>query len=166
MRHKVSGKKLGRDIKRRKALFKNLITSFISHGEIKTTEAKAKAVKGLVDKLMTKAKKGTLHTKRQVLSFLAQKQPVEKLFKEIAPRFKNRQSGFTRTIKLGPRRGDNALMVLMEWTDKAKNEKLPARNATHSVAGGKMKSLDKKTKKKEKKEKKNDNNKINKNKTD
>ena len=118
MRHRVSGKKLGRNIKKRKALFKNLITSLISHGEIKTTEAKAKAVKRLVDKLITKAKKGTLHARRQILSFLARKEAVEKLFKEIAPRFKNRQSGFTRTIKLGPRRGDNALMVLMRWTEK------------------------------------------------
>lgn len=120
MRHRVSGKKLGRDIKKRKALFKNLIASLISHGQVKTTEMKAKAVKGLLDKLVTKAKQGTLHARRQVLAFLPQKEIVGKLFDEVVPRFKGRQSGFTRIIKIGPRRGDNTPMVVMKWVEEGK----------------------------------------------
>lgn len=119
MRHQVKGKKLGRDIKKRKALFKNLISALITHGRVKTTEAKAKAVKGLVDKLVTKAKEGTIHARRQALAFLSRRQVVQKLFEEIAPRFKKREGGFTRVIKIGPRRGDNAPIVIMEWTEEA-----------------------------------------------
>ena len=120
MRHRVSGKKLGRDIKERKALFKNLVISLISHGKIKTTKAKAKAIQGLVDKLVTKAKQGTLHARRQVLAFLSQKEAVKKLFDEIGPRFERRASGFTRIINIGQRQGDNAPMVVMEWTEVEK----------------------------------------------
>lgn len=123
MRHRSFKKKLGRDIKQRKALFKSLITSLISHGQIKTTEAKAKAVKGLVDKLVTKAKQGTLHARRQVLAFLSRKDAVKKLFDEIALRFKERQSGFTKIIKVGTRKGDSAAMVLMKWTEEKSKTK-------------------------------------------
>jgi len=145
MRHRVSGKKLGRDIKERKALFKNLVISLISHGKIKTTKAKAKAIKGLVDKLVSKAKQGTLHARRQVLAFLSQKEAVKKLFDEIGPRFERRASGFTRIINIGQRQGDNAPMVVMEWTEQKtsakgrsssgrKNKKQRAKN-TSGVAG-------------------------------
>lgn len=127
MRHKVAGKKLGRDIKRRKALFKNLIAALISHEKIKTTEAKAKTIRSLVDKLVTKAKEGSLYARRQVLAFLPQRRVVKKLFEEIAPRFKKRQGGFTQIIKTNRRRGDNAPIVIMQWTEeelkiKKKNE--------------------------------------------
>ena len=118
MRHRVSGKKLGRDIKERKALFKSLVIALISHGEIKTTKAKAKAVNGLVEKLVTKAKEGSLHARRQVLAFLSQKKAVKMLFDEIGPRFKKRTSGFTQIIKIGRRQGDNALMVIMKWVEE------------------------------------------------
>ncbi len=124
MRHRVFGRKLGRDVKARKALFKNLINALIEHQEIKTTEAKAKAIKGLIDKFVSRAKKKDLHSRRLVFSYLQNKNMVNKLFEEITPRFKNRQSGFTRIIKLGRRRGDAAMMVKMEFVEgqEAKEE--------------------------------------------
>lgn len=120
MRHRKAGKKLGRNTNQRKALFRGLIQSLIIHEEIKTTLTKAKAVKGLVDKLMTKAKKGTLHARRQVLAFLPDKKAANKLVDEIAPRFKikKRTSGFTRFVRIGKRRGDDAMIVKMEFTEK------------------------------------------------
>lgn len=117
MRHRVFGRKLGRDVKARKALFKNLINALIEHREIKTTEAKAKAIKGLVDRFVSRAKKKDLHSRRLVFSFLQNRKMVNKLFEEIAPRFRNRPSGFTRIIKLGRRRGDAAMMVKMEFVE-------------------------------------------------
>lgn len=119
-------------------MFKNLIASLISCGRIKTTEAKAKAVKGLVDRLVTKAKKGSLHARRQVLTFLSKKEVVKKLFDEIAPGFKGRKAGFTRMIKIGPRRGDNASMVIMEWVEqKTKDKKQKTKNDQHKANKGK-----------------------------
>ena len=116
MRHQVSGKKLSRNTNQRKALFKSLIFSLILHGRIKTTQAKAKAIKNLAEKLVTKAKKGTLEGQRSVRSFLPQL-AAEKLIKEIAPRFQNRQGGFLRALKLGQRLGDGAEMVVLEWVE-------------------------------------------------
>jgi len=117
MRHRVFGRKLGRDVKSRKALFKNLINALIEHQEIKTTEAKAKAIKGLVDKFVSRAKKKDLHSRRLVFSFLQNQKMVNKLFEEIAPRFRHRSSGFTRIIKLGRRKGDAAMVVKMEFVE-------------------------------------------------
>ena len=120
MRHRVSGRHLGRSSKHRQALFKNLIVSLIDHGRLKTTQAKAKAVKGLTDKLITRAKKGTVHSRRILGSFLHNKKTVNKLVDEIAPKFKNRNSGFTRIVRLGRRRGDDAMMASIELVDSAK----------------------------------------------
>lgn len=114
MKHRVKGKKLGRNITHRKALFKNLIIALITHGEIKTTEAKAKSIKRLVDKLITRAKKGTVHSRRLLGSFLHDKKAVNKLVDEIAPGFKDRTSGFTRIVKLGRRRGDDSMVANIE----------------------------------------------------
>ena len=123
MRHKKKGKKLNRNTHQRKALFKRLIQSLILNEELKTTESKAKAIKGLVDKLITKAKKGGLSVRRQILAFLQNKKITAKLIDEIAPRCKSRTSGFTKIIRLGKRRGDKAMMVKMELTEKKKKEK-------------------------------------------
>jgi large subunit ribosomal protein L17 len=123
MRHRQSGKKFNRNTSQRKALFKNLIQSLIIHEEIKTTEAKAKAIKRLVAKLITKAKAGTLHARRQILAFLPDKKAANKLFDETALRFKKRTSGFTRLVRLGKRRGDDAMMVKLELTEKKKEVK-------------------------------------------
>jgi large subunit ribosomal protein L17 len=132
VRHRVRGRQLNRDIKHRKALFKNLISSLFLFGEIKTTLAKAKSIRGLVDKLITKAKKGTLHHRRLVAAFLQNKQAVNKLVNDLTPKLKQRTSGFTRIIRLGQRRGDATEMVKMELiTDKAET-KVKAKTKTTS----------------------------------
>lgn len=127
MRHRQKGKKLSRSTKQRQALFKGLLQSLIINEQIKTTEAKAKAIKGLMDKLIAQAKKGSLSARRQVLAFLPNKQAVHKLFDVIAPRTKDRTSGFTRFVRLGRRRGDNALMAKVEFTDKQAPPKAKAK---------------------------------------
>jgi len=118
MRHRVVGKKLSRDRDHRKALFKNLIKALVIHGEIKTTESKAKAVRRLVEKLITKGKARTLHARRLIAAFLQNKKVVNKIVDELAPLFKNRPGGFTRIVRLGRRRGDNAMMVKLELVEK------------------------------------------------
>jgi large subunit ribosomal protein L17 len=123
MRHRIKGKKLGRDTKHRRALFKNLIAALVLKEQIKTTESKARAIRGLVDKLLTRGKAGTLHARRLIAAFLANKRAVNKLVDELAPRFKSRSGGFTRMIRLGRRRGDNAMMVRLELVEKPKKEK-------------------------------------------
>jgi len=107
-------RKLGRDSSARKALFRSILTSFFAHERIETTEAKAKEVSGLADKMITLAKRGDLHARRQVLAYLLDEKVTAKLFDTIAPRYKDRQGGYTRILKLGPRRGDAAPMVILE----------------------------------------------------
>ena len=114
MRHRVFGKKLSRSKDRRKALFRNLVTSLILREAIKTTEAKAKAIKGLVDKVINKGKAGNLHARRVLSQFFTKSAAVEKVIKVLGPRFRQRKSGFTRIIKIGRRKGDNAPIVKME----------------------------------------------------
>ena len=115
MRHAKARGKLSRDSAHRRALLKNLCKEVIEHERIKTTEAKAKAVKPEVEKLITLAKRGDLHARRQALSALGQdKFAVYKLFEEIAPRYAERPGGYTRILKLGPRRSDSTEMVLLE----------------------------------------------------
>lgn len=109
MRHKVYGKHLSRDKDQRTALFKSLVRSLILEESIKTTQPKAKAIKGLVDKIITQAKSET--SKRLVSQFLIHKPVAEKLTKVILPRVKSRTSGYTSVVKLGPRLGDGAMMV-------------------------------------------------------
>lgn len=111
MRHKVYGKRLGRDKNARNALFKNLVRSLVLWEKIETTEAKAKAVKGLVDKLINSAK--TPNTRRLVSQFLIDKKAQEKLIKDLSPRLGSRNCGYTSVIKLGKRLGDRAMMVEM-----------------------------------------------------
>lgn len=127
MRHRIRGKKLARTTSQRKALFRHLIASFFLHEEIKTTLSKARAIKGLVDKLVTKAKKGTLHNQRLIHAFLQNKKATKKLVEEIAPRFKKRTSGFARIVRLGKRRGDAAEITKIELVEKEKKEKKKAK---------------------------------------
>ncbi len=115
MRHQRTRHKLSRDSAHRKALLKNLCKEVIEHERIKTSEAKAKAVKPEIEKLITLAKRGDLHARRQALSALGQdKFMVYKLFEEIAPRYTERPGGYTRIMKLGPRRSDSTEMVFLE----------------------------------------------------
>lgn len=101
----------------RRALFKNLIVGLIHYGRVRTTKAKAKAIQGLVDKLITQAKSGSLHARRLLGSFLNSQAAVNKLVDDIAVRFKDRTSGYTRLAVLGNRRGDNSQMVKLEFVN-------------------------------------------------
>jgi large subunit ribosomal protein L17 len=115
MRHKKQRHKLSRDTAHRKALLMNLSKEVIDHERIETTTAKAKAVKPEIEKLITLAKRGDLHARRQALSALGQdKFMVYKLFEEIAPRYAERSGGYTRILKLGPRKSDASEMALLE----------------------------------------------------
>lgn len=143
MRHKVFGKKLNRDIKERKALFKNLIVSFISVGKIKTSLAKAKAVQRLIEKLVTKVKDREEAALRQVSSFLTKKDVSNKLVDEIAPRFKNISGGYTRVRRIGQRLGDAGEEAILEWSVAADEQK----------TGGKLRSEPDRPKEEKKKKK-------------
>ncbi len=115
MRHQKTKKKLSRDSAHRKSLLMNLSKELIEHERIKTTEAKAKAVKPEIEKLITLAKKDTLHARRQALSTLSQdKFAVHKLFVDVAPRYVERPGGYTRILKIGQRAGDATEMVFLE----------------------------------------------------
>ena len=117
MRHHRSGKKLGRDSAHRKALYSNLAGSLIEHGRIKTTVAKAKAVKPIVEKMVTLGRRGDLAARRQALAYLRSNDVVHILFAEVAPRFTDRPGGYTRIVKIGPRPGDAAEMAYLEFVD-------------------------------------------------
>jgi large subunit ribosomal protein L17 len=115
MRHQKSRGKLSRDSAHRKALLMNLSKEIIEHERVKTTAPKAKAVKPEIERLITLAKRGDLHARRQALSTLAQdKFAVHKLFEDLAPRYAERPGGYTRILKLGPRRSDSTEMVFIE----------------------------------------------------
>lgn len=123
MRHRISGRVLGRDSGHRKALFRNLIKDLYTYERIETTEAKARAIRTDAEKLITKAKRGLadggnrVHAQRQVVSYLNDKDIAKKLFDELAPRYSDRNGGYTRMIKIGPRQGDAAKMVVLELVD-------------------------------------------------
>jgi large subunit ribosomal protein L17 len=117
MRHRRAGKKLGRDSAHRKALYSNLAGALIEHGRIKTTEAKAKAVKPFAEQMITLGKRGDLHARRLALAELRSQDVVHQLFADVGPRFADRAGGYTRIVKLGPRNGDAADMVYLELVD-------------------------------------------------
>ena len=117
MRHARAGKKLGRDSAHRKALYSNLAGALLEHGRIQTTEAKAKAVKPFVEKMITLGKRGDLSARRKALSELRSPGVVSHLFSDVAPRFAERPGGYTRIVKLGQRQGDAAEMVYLELVD-------------------------------------------------
>ncbi len=123
MRHGRAGFKLGRVTAHRWALFRHLLTALFQHERITTTEAKAKAVRGLADHMITLAKRESLHARRQVLSMVPDAQVVKKLFESVAARYADRHGGYTRIIKLGGRAGDNAPLVLLELVDRPETPK-------------------------------------------
>jgi large subunit ribosomal protein L17 len=114
MRHKVAGRKLSRSTEHRWALFRNQVTALLAHEKIVTTEAKAKEIRGLAEKMITLAKDGSLASRREASAFVTERKVVDKLFAEIAPIYADRSGGYTRLLKLGPRPGDNAPMVRIE----------------------------------------------------
>ena len=114
MRHNVGGRKLGRTSAHRKALYRNLVTDLLKHEKITTTEAKAKEIRSLAERMITLGKEGKLPSRRQALSFILDEKVTAKVFTELAPRYAERHGGYTRIIKLGPRLGDGAPMVKIE----------------------------------------------------
>ena len=127
MRHQKKTIKLGRTAEHRKALLANQVCSLIEHERIKTTLAKAKAVRPLAEKMVTLGKNGSLHARRTALAVLRQKNAVKKLFDNIAPRSTDRNGGYTRIIRLGQRKSDSASIAFIEWVDAAQavEEKTP-----------------------------------------
>ncbi len=128
MRHKVQKGYLGRNTAHRRALLRNLVTSFLEKERVRTTLAKAKAARPVAEKMITLGKRGTLHARRQALAFLTKESAVTKLFTELGPRFSERPGGYTRIVKLGPRAGDGAEMAFLEligteFKKKAKKKK-------------------------------------------
>ena len=125
MRHNKSGRRLGRTTSHRVAMFRNMVTSFLNHEKITTTDAKAKELRSIADKMITLGKRGDLHAMRLAASYIREKSVVTKLFTTIAPRYVDRPGGYTRIVKLGIRPGDNAPLSMIElveaeFTPKAK----------------------------------------------
>jgi large subunit ribosomal protein L17 len=118
MKHRIKGKKLNRTSSHRKALFKNMAQALIKHEQIVTTLPKAKTMKPIVDKLITLGKKGSLHARRQAFSKLRDEDMVAKLFGTLAPRYADRNGGYTRVLKAGYRYGDAAAMAVIELVDR------------------------------------------------
>jgi large subunit ribosomal protein L17 len=117
MRHLKQGRKLGRTTAHRKALLRNLATALVEHERIITTEAKAKELRRVADKLVTLGKRGDLHARRQALQVIRSNAVVRKLFDEVAPRLSERHGGYTRVLRLGYRPGDAAAMAVIELVD-------------------------------------------------
>ncbi len=136
MKHKIKGKKLNRTSSHRKALFKNMAQAIIKHEQIITTLPKAKTMKPIVDKLITLAKKGSLHAKRQAYSKLRDDKIVTKLFGTLASRYADRAGGYTRVLKAGYRYGDAAAMAVIELVDRDEDarglDSGPVQNTTES----------------------------------
>ena len=140
MRHRIQGKKLGRDSAQRKALLRNLVTSFLEKERIRTTLAKAKATRPVAEKMITLGKKNSLHSRRLALRYIYKREVVKKLFDDIGPRFSERPGGYTRIVKIGPRAGDGAEMALLELVGtefKKKEKKKTAAEKAKEVAKSK-----------------------------
>jgi large subunit ribosomal protein L17 len=118
MRHKMSGRKLGRKSQHRKAMFSNMAAALIKHEQIRTTLPKAKEMRGVVDRLITLGKSGTLHDRRRAYAFLRDDATTAKLFETLGPRYKDRKGGYTRVLRAGIRYGDAATMAILELVDR------------------------------------------------
>ena len=114
MRHRLSGRKLSRPTAHRMLMLRTMATDLIRHESIRTTEAKAREVRRMAEKAITHGKKGTLHDRRQVLALLTDEKVVRKIFDELGSRYESRAGGYTRMVKLGPRKGDAAAMAIVE----------------------------------------------------
>ena len=134
MRHGNAGRRLGRKTSHREAMFRNMVTSLLDHGKITTTDAKAKEIRVVAERMITLGKRGDLHAMRQAASYIREKSIVTKLFTTIAPRYTERPGGYTRIVKLGLRPGDNASLAMIElveeeFTPKAKKSVPPVKAA-------------------------------------
>ncbi|MFQ5579818.1 MAG: 50S ribosomal protein L17 [Nitrospiria bacterium] len=136
MRHRMAGRKLGRNGSHRRALYRNLVTSFLRHERIETTEAKGKEIRAIADRMISLGKKGDLHSRRRANAYLMSRGVVSALFSDIAPRFSGKNGGYTRLIKTRARYGDAAPMAILELTE------------TESSASGTVEKEEKPTKEK------------------
>lgn len=118
MRHNKSGKRLGRNSSHRSAMMRNMVTSLLEHEKITTTDARAKELRKLAERMITLGKRGDLHARRQAMQVVRDRKVVGKLFEMVAPRYKERPGGYTRIIKLGARHGDNASLSLIELVEE------------------------------------------------
>ncbi|AJE02557.1 50S ribosomal protein L17 [Geobacter pickeringii] len=123
MRHNKAGRRLGRTTSHRVAMFRNMVTSFLNHERITTTDAKAKELRSIAEKMITLGKRGDLHAMRQAAAYIRDKKVVTKLFSTIAPRYAERAGGYTRIIKLGIRPGDNAPLSIIELVEETVEKK-------------------------------------------
>ena len=143
MRHNKAGRRLGRTTSHRIAMFRNMVTSFLNHERITTTDAKAKELRSIAEKMITFGKKGDLHSMRIAASYIRDKKVVTKLFTAIAPRYKERCGGYTRIVKLGIRPGDNAPLSLIELVEEEMEKapvKKPAKKRAASASEPKEKA--------------------------
>jgi large subunit ribosomal protein L17 len=137
MRHRKAGRPLGRNSSHRRALFRNLVTSFLRYERIETTEAKAKEIRSIADQMISLGKRGDLHARRMAAAYILDREVVSHLFSEVAPRFSTKNGGYTRLIKTRVRHGDGAPMVIVELTEikkaaieeKEKKGKSPAKKS-------------------------------------
>lgn len=127
MRHRKAGRKLGRTSSHRKAMLRNMVTSLLRHDKIVTTDAKAKELRSVAEKMITLGKRGTLHARRQALAFIRDRSVTERVFDELASRYNERPGGYTRIIKAGYRVGDNAPMSIIELVVEEKKKKEKAK---------------------------------------
>jgi large subunit ribosomal protein L17 len=136
MRHQVKKGKLGRNTAHRRAVLRNLVTSFLERERMRTTLAKARAARPIAEKMITLAKRGTLHARRQALAYMAKEAVVQRLFTELGPRFAERPGGYTRIVKLDKRMGDGASMAMLELvgSEFVKKTKKKAKDAKKSAA--------------------------------
>ena len=126
MRHLKTGRKLNRTSSHRKALFRNMVTSLIEHEQLRTTDAKAKELRRVADRMITLGKRGDLHARRQAAAYIRRRSVITKLFSEVAERFRERPGGYTRIVKIGTRHGDAASMSVIELTDRGEDAKAEA----------------------------------------
>ena len=147
MQHNRAGRKLGRTTAHRKSLFRNQLSSLITHERIQTTLPKAKDLRPLIEKMVTLGKRGGLHARRLALKTIPEATTVKKLFEEIAPRFKERAGGYTRILKLGRRQGDGAEMAILEFIDFDFAQRVAEKKVAAKAADEKKASLLEKAKK-------------------
>ena len=156
MRHRVAGRKLSRHTQHRELMFRNMLVSLLQYERIKTTLAKGKELRSWADKMISLGKQGTLHARRRAFALLRDKGIVKKLFDEIAPKFKDRQGGYTRVYRLGWRQGDGAPLSLVELVtyavpeEKKKSTLKKAKEVLEKVTPKKKEKVEKKEKEKEK----------------
>jgi large subunit ribosomal protein L17 len=136
MRHRNSGRKLSRTASHRKAMFANMVAALIGHEQIVTTLPKAKDLRPIVEKLVTLAKRGDLHARRQAIAEIRDVGMVKKLFETLGPRYKSRPGGYTRVLKAGFRKGDNAAMAVIEFVERDREAKGAADKARHAETVG------------------------------